>query len=205
MLPDRPSVAVIGCGAIARELLAIAGQPGLEHLTVECLPALLHNTPRLIPAAVEQRIVAARARGDAVFVAYGDCGTGGLLDAVLDRYEVDRLPGDHCYQFFMGGAVFLAEHEENPATFYLTDYLVRNFDRLVWSGLGLDRNPQLLTDYFGSYERVLYLAQVDDERLVELAESHATRLGLEFDHRLVGYGDVRPALLQLGAVEEPAA
>ncbi|GMQ85089.1 MAG: DUF1638 domain-containing protein [Acidimicrobiia bacterium] len=205
MAPDLPSVAVIGCGAIARELLAIARQPGLEHLSVECLPARLHNTPWLIPDAVEQRIVAARARGSEVYVAYGDCGTGGLLDTVLEAHGVDRLSGDHCYQFFMGGATFLEEHQRHPATFYLTDYLVRNFDRLVWSGLGIDRHPQLLADYFGSYERVLYLAQVDDPSLVERARAHAARLGLGFAHRLVGYGDVEPVLLRLGGVREPAA
>lgn len=205
MPTDLPSVAVIGCGAMARELLAIARQPGLEHLSVECLPARLHNTPSLIPDAVEERIVAAQRRGSDVYVAYGDCGTGGLLDAVLDRYGVDRLPGDHCYQFFMGGAAFLEEHERQPATFYLTDYLVRHFDRLVWSGLGLDRHPQLLADYFGAYERVLYLAQGDDPSLLERARAHADRLGLGFAHRVVGYGDVEPALLRLGGVREPAA
>ena len=205
MPADRPSVAVIGCGAIARELLVIAGQPGLEHLVVECLPARLHNTPWLIPQAVEERIVAARARGSEVYVAYGDCGTGGQLDTVLEDHGVDRLPGDHCYQFFLGGAAFLAEHDENPATFYLTDYLVRHFDRLVWSGLGIDRHPQLLADYFGNYQRVLYLAQVEDPSLVAEARSHAARLGLDFAHRVAGYGDVEPALLRLGGVREPAA
>lgn len=205
MPADRPTVAVIGCGAIARELLAIAGQPGLEHLSVECLPARLHNTPWLITDAVEARIVAARARGSEVYVAYGDCGTGGRLDAMLREHGVDRLPGDHCYQFFMGGTAFLAEHERRPATFYLTDFLVRHFDRLVWSGLGIDRHPQLLADYFGGYERVLYLAQIDDPSLVALARSHAARLGLDFAHRVVGYGDVEPALLDLGVVREPAA
>ncbi len=205
MLPDRASITVVGCGALARELLAIAGQPGLEHLTVECLPARLHNTPWLIPDAVEERIVAARHRGSEVYVAYGDCGTGGRLDAVLVRYGVDRLPGDHCYQFFMGGAEFLTSHEQHPATFYLTDYLARHFDRLVWSGLGLDRHPELLTHYFGNYERVLYIAQVHDPALVELAASHAAHLGLEFAHRLVGYGEMESALLHLGGVQEPAA
>lgn len=203
MPADR--ITVIGCGAIARELLHVAGQPGLGHLAIECLPARLHNTPWLIPDAVEERIVRAQSDGASVFVAYGDCGTGGLLDAVLDRHGVERLPGDHCYQFFMGGAAFLAEHDRQPATFYLTDYLVRHFDRLVWSGLGLDRHPQLLADYFANYRRVLYLAQTDDPSLVELAARHAARLGLGFEHRLVGHGDVEPTLLRLAGVQEPAA
>lgn len=203
MPADR--VTVIGCGAVARELLHIAGQPGLEHLDVECLPARLHNTPWLIPDAVEERIVRATTGGSSVYVAYGDCGTGGLLDAVLDRHGVERLPGDHCYQFFLGGVAFMAEHDRQPATFYLTDYLVRHFDRLVWSGLGLDRHPQLLADYFGSYERVLFIAQTDDPSLVELARGHAARLGLGFEHRFAGYGDVEPALLHLAGVQEPAA
>lgn len=190
-------VVVVGCGAIAGELLDVVRRSGFDQVTVECLPASLHNTPALIPDAVEQRVIAAQQGGRTAFVAYGDCGTGGLLDAVLERHQVERLPGAHCYQFFMGGALFDAEHEARPATFYLTDYLVRHFDRLVWGGLGLDRHPQLLADYFGNYERVLYLSQCYDDQLLERARGHAARLGLGFEHRHVGYGDLEPAVLEI--------
>lgn len=197
MLPEPSGTLVVGCGAIARELLDVIHRSGFDHLSVECLPASLHNTPELIPDAVEERIVAGREAGRTVFVAYGDCGTGGRLDAVLERYEVERLPGAHCYQFFMGGQRFLEEHERLPGTFYLTDYLVRHFERLVWGGLGLDRHPQLRDDYFGNYERVLYISQKRDELLVGRARDYAKRLGLAFAHRHVGYGDLETAVLDI--------
>lgn len=200
MRPDRDGVVVIGCGAVARELLEVVRRNGLDHLTVECLPARLHNTPDAIPEAVEARIVAAHEAGRTTYVAYGDCGTGGRLDAVLSRHGVERLPGDHCYEFFMGGAAFRSEHATRPATFYLTDYLVRHFDRLVWSGLGLDRHPELLPDYFGNYERVLYLAQTEEPTLVDEARRCATRLGLDFEHRSASWGDVPVALAGLRVV-----
>lgn len=188
---------VVGCGAVARELLDVVRRSGFEHLRIECLPASLHNTPELIPEAVEQRIVAGREAGMSVFVAYGDCGTGGRLDSVLDRHQVQRLPGAHCYEFFMGTQVFLAEHQARPATFYLTDYLVRHFGRLVWRGLGLDRHPQLRDDYFGNYERVLYISQERDDSLLARAGEHAARLGLAFEHRHVGHGALQPAVLDI--------
>ena len=196
-MQPEPVVQVIGCGAIARELLDVVKANSLSAMNVECLPARLHSTPHMIPDAVDQRISYWKGRVERVFVAYGDCGTGGELDAVLTKHDVERLPGAHCYEFFMGGPLFAAEHQAEPGTFYLTDYLARHFDRLVWSGLGLDRYPQLLDDYFGNYQRVLYVSQVQDRQLVEQARSHATRLGLEFEHRHVGLGDLAPALLEL--------
>jgi hypothetical protein len=188
--PDSRSVLVIGCGAMARELLEVVSRNGLANIEVTCLPARYHNTPQLIPPAVEERIEAAKGDYDRIFVAYGDCGTGGLLDRVLERHGVERLAGAHCYEFLAGAAQFAALHEAEPTTFYLTDFLVRNFDRLVWHGLGLDRWPQLLPDYFGNYTRVVYLAQVDDPVLTDKAKEAATRLGLGFERIHVGYGDL---------------
>lgn len=190
MRPDSRSVLVIGCGAMARELLEVVSRNGLANIEVTCLPARYHNTPQLIPPAVEERIEAAKGDYDRIFVAYGDCGTGGLLDRVLERHGVERLAGAHCYEFLAGAAQFAALHEAEPTTFYLTDFLVRNFDRLVWHGLGLDRWPQLLPDYFGNYTRVVYLAQVDDPVLTDKAQEAATRLGLGFERIHVGYGDL---------------
>lgn len=191
-------VLVLACGALARELAIVSEQDGFDHLDLQYLPAGLHNTPRQIPVAVETRLVAAKGQYDEVFVGYGDCGTGGQLDAVLERHGVQRLPGSHCYEFFTGSTTFAELHDAEPTTFYLTDFLVRQFDRLVWRGLGLDRWPQLLGDYFGNYTRLVYLSQFPTPRLLAEAERAADQLGLRFEHLPVGTGDVGPVLLQLG-------
>lgn len=183
---------------MARELLDIVARSRFEAIDVTCLPARYHNTPALIPAAVEERILAAGGEYDQVFVAYGDCGTGGELDRMLEGHGVERMPGAHCYEFLAGAGRFAALHEDDPATFYLTDFLVRHFDRLVWQGLGLDRWPQLLPDYFGNYRRLVYLAQTDDPDLDRRAREAAARLGLAFELLRVGYGDLEPALARLG-------
>ena len=194
---EKASVLVIGCGALARELLDVVGRNRLDHIRVECLPAILHNRPEKIPGAVRARLE--RASGyDQVYVAYGDCGTGGMLDAVLDEFGVERLPGAHCYQFFAGSDVYHQMQDEEPGTIYLTDYLTRHFDRLMWQGLGLDRWPELLEDYFGNYTRLVYLAQTEDPALTEQAREAADRLGLVFERRLVGYGEMEPALVSIG-------
>lgn len=173
----------------------------LANVRVECLPAVLHNRPEQIPAAVRSRVESATAY-DRVFVAYGDCGTGGRLDAVLDELGVERLPGAHCYQFFTGVEEFDALHEAEIGTLYLTDYLARHFDRLIWKGLGLDRHPELLTDYFGHYTRVLHIAQTDDAAREHEARAAAERLGLAYERRMVGLGALEPALLQISGLRE---
>ena len=188
--PIRPPL-VIGCGALARELVELTRRAGLPEMDLTCLPASLHNRPERIPDAVQARIRRARADGyDRIFVAYADCGTGGLLDRVLDAEGVARLEGAHCYEVYAGRAAFAELSEEEPGTFYLTDYLVRNFERLVVRGLGLDRHPELLPTYFGNYTRLLYLAQSDDSDLAKGAEAAANRLGLAFERRLVGLGEL---------------
>lgn len=180
---------------MAKELLAVVERNGLENMDVTCLPARYHNTPALIPDAVEDRILRARDDYNRIFVAYGDCGTGGDLDRVLAQHGVERLSGAHCYEFLAGAATFAAMHDAEPGTFYLTDFLVRHFDRLVWQGLWLDRHPELLADYFGHYTRVVYIAQVDDPGLVERAAEAAARLGLGFELVRAGYGEMEPALV----------
>ena len=178
---------VIGCGALARELVSLTRQ--LPNVEVACLPADLHNRPGGIPGAVRGRIADARADGfDRIFVAYADCGTGGMLDRVLADERVERLPGAHCYEVFAGSEAFARLHDEEPGTFYLTDFLARNFDRLVIHGLGIDRHPELLPVYFANYRRVVYLAQTDDPDLLSAAQAAATRLGLAFEHRMTGLG-----------------
>jgi hypothetical protein len=188
---------VVACGALAREIGDVVEVNGLDWVEVECLPAILHNTPESIPAAVERRIDAAEGRYRSIFVAYADCGTGGLLDRVLEKHGIERLPGDHCYEFYATGPQFGALHVSEPGTFYLTDFLTRHFDRLVWSGLGLDRWPQLKDEYFGNYRRLVYLSQVESEALIEEARRAAERLDLEFEHRHVGYGDLATTLVEV--------
>lgn len=189
--PEAPRVVVIGCGALARELLVLTRDlPGVK---VHCVDARLHMRPSRIAGAVADRIdKTRRAFGDDVriFVAYADCGTGGALDAVLERESVERIAGAHCYEFYAGSGVYAAMQDEELGTFYLTDFLARQFDTLVLAGLGLDRHPELLPDYFGSYRRLVYLAQTDDPELTAKAEAAAIRLGLTFERRWTGYGEL---------------
>jgi hypothetical protein len=188
---------VIACGALAREVLDVVRLNALDWVDVECLPATLHNTPDLIPDAVEQRLDAAEGRYRNVFVGYADCGTGGLLDRVLEARGVDRLPGAHCYEFYATSPEFALLHDREPGTFYLTDFLTRHFDRLVWAGLGLDRWPDLRDTYFGNYRRLVYLSQMPTSDLIERGRAAAKSLGLAFEHRHSGYGDLASTLVDI--------
>lgn len=196
MTPSLPRVRIIACGAIARELVEVLRVDALDNVTVECLPPDLHNHPDRIPEMVRTRIRAARGDHDRVLVGYSDCGTGGLLDAVCAEEGVERLPGAHCYELFAGPEAFAALHEAEPGTFYLTDYLVRNFDRLVIEGLGIARHPELLAIYFGNYRRLVHLAQTHDDALTELGRRAAARLGLEHDRRYTGAGQLGTTVAQ---------
>lgn len=196
--PSPPRTLLIACGALAREVLALIRINRWRHLEVTCLPAKLHNTPARIPEAVRAKIRAARRGYDNILVLYGDCGTGGGLDAVLEEEGVERIPGPHCYAFYTGVDAFLADAEAEPACFYLTDYLARHFERLVIAGLGLDRHPELLPLYFGNYKKLVYLAQVPDPGLERKAKAAALRLGLSYEHRPTGYGGLQDFLRQAG-------
>jgi hypothetical protein len=191
----RRAPLVIGCGALAPELVELTRRAGLPAMDLACLPADLHNRPERIAPAVAARIRRARSEGyDRIFVAYADCGTGGLLDRVLEAEGIERLAGAHCYEVYAGRAAFEALADAEPGTFYLTDYLVRNFDRLVVRGLGLDRHPELLETYFGNYRRLVYLAQTDDPDLDARATAAAERLGLAFERHFTGLGHLDVAL-----------
>ena len=174
---------VIACGALAREVLALK-----LPIDLVCLPASLHNRPERIPEAMRAKIRAFRADYDEILCLYGDCGTGGALDAVLEEEGVRRIAGPHCYSFYAGESVFGALAEEEPGTFYLTDFLARHFETLVIRGLGLDRHPELRDDYFGHYRRLVYLAQVEDPETSAKAKAAAERLGLAFKRRFTGLG-----------------
>ena len=179
---------VIACGALARELTALVRINQLTHLTITCLPAIWHNDPQKIAPGVRAKIRAARGKYDHILCLYGDCGTGGALDAMLAAEGVERIAGAHCYAFFAGAPDFDAMMAAEPGTFFLTDYLVRHFDRLVINGLGLDRFPQLRDDYFKNYRQVVYLAQTIDAALQAQAKKAAARLGLAFETRFTGFG-----------------
>ncbi len=185
---------VIACGALAHEITALRRANAWDELDVRCLPAELHNRPEKIPAAVRDLIHSSRDRYRSIFVAYGDCGTGGLLDKVLGEEGVERIPGAHCYEFFATSPVFAALAEAEPGTFYLTDFLLRHFERLVIRGLGLDRHPELFGTYFGNYKRLVYLAQAPAPGSVDEARAIASRMGLDFEFKQTGYGTLQSTL-----------
>ncbi len=185
-----PSTQLIACGALAWEIAELIRANGWSHMSISCVPAHFHNTPDKIPEAVRAKIRAARGSYERIVVVYGDCGTGGLLDNVLAEEGVERIAGPHCYQFYAGETNFAALMDDEPGSFFLTDYLVRHFDLLILRGLGLDRYPQLLGDYFGNYRKLVYLAQIEDAGLVERAKTAADRLGLAYEYRYTGYGEL---------------
>ena len=187
-------VLIIACGALAREIVALKKLNGWSAVDVQCLPPELHNRPERIPAAVREAIAANRERYARMFVAYADCGTGGRLDAVLQLEGIERLPGAHCYEFFATAGAFAELSEAEPGTFYLTDFLVRHFERLVVSGLGIDRHPELALEYFRNYRRMVYLSQLRDPQLIESARQIAHRFGLAYEERHTGYGDMARGL-----------
>jgi hypothetical protein len=182
----KPDTLVIACGALAKELLAAIRLNRWSHLAVTCLPAILHNRPERITDAVRRKIDANRRRYRRILCLYGDCGTGGKLDAMLAEEGVERIDGPHCYAFYAGLDEFDQMMEEEIGTFFLTDYLVRFFDRLVIEGLGLDRHPELLRDYFGNYTRLVWLAQAPDAELERRARAAAVLLGLPLQKRVTG-------------------
>ena len=193
----RGRVLLIACGALAREILDLKAANGWDHLDLTCLPANLHLYPEMITAAVREAVARHRDAYDTIFVVYADCGTGGLLQAACAEMGVEMVAGPHCYSFFEGNDVFAARAEDEFTAFYLTDFLVRQFDAFVWKPMGLDRHPELRDAYFGNYTKLVYQAQTDDPALTAKAEDCARRLGLAFERRFTGYGDLAPALARL--------
>jgi hypothetical protein len=192
-------ILLIACGALAHEILALKAANGWDHLDLQCLPAKLHLWPDRITPAVEEAVKAARGDYDSVFVVYADCGTGGMLQAACDRLGVEMVEGPHCYAFFEGNEAFAAHAETEFTAFYLTDFLVRQFDAFVWRPMGLDRHPELRDMYFGNYTKLVYQAQLDDPALDAKARECAARLGLAYERRFTGYGDLAVALQRAAA------
>lgn len=195
--PEPGKILLLACGALAREILAINTLSGWDHLELKCLPAILHNSPEKIPQAVEEAVLAHRHAYASIFVVYADCGTGGQLQATCDRLGVEMVTGPHCYSFFEGNEVFAEKSESEFTGFYLTDFLVRQFEAFVVKPLGLDRHPDLRDMYFGHYEKLVYQAQTEDRELTEKAKACAEMLGLSFERRFTGYGDLQTTLARL--------
>lgn len=195
--PREGRLLALACGALAHEILAIKAANGWDHLDLHCLPANLHLWPDRIPDAVEAAVEKYRDAYDQILVVYADCGTGGLLQARCEALGVPMVEGPHCYSFFAGNADFAARAETEFTAFYLTDFLVKQFEAFVWRPMGFDRHPELIAMMFGNYEKLVYLAQVDDPALDAKAAECAARLNLAYERRLTGYGDLVPALAAL--------
>jgi hypothetical protein len=200
LLPSHVGrILLIACGALAHEILALKSANGWAHMDLQCLPAKLHLWPDRIIPAVEEAVEKARGQYDTIFVVYADCGTGGQLQAACDRLGVEMVEGPHCYAFFEGNAAFAAHADTEFTAFYLTDFLVRQFDAFVWRPMGLDRHPELRDMYFGNYTKLVYQAQASDPVLDAKAEDCARRLGLEYERRFTGYGDLAVTLERVAA------
>jgi len=195
-LPPAESgrILLIACGALAREILDLRKANGWSHLDLTCLPAIWHNYPERIADGVRETVAKHRPHYDDIKIVYADCGTGGVLERTCAELGVDMIAGPHCYSFFEGNARFAEIAEDEITAFYLTDFLARQFDAFVWRPLGLDRHPELGEMYFGHYEKLVYLAQIEDPALTARAQEIADRMGLRFERRLTGYGDLHTTL-----------
>ncbi|NOX39530.1 MAG: DUF1638 domain-containing protein [Alphaproteobacteria bacterium] len=191
--PIGGRVLLLACGALAREVLAVIKINRLSHMDLTCLPANLHLYPEKITERVREAVLEHRDHYRQIFVLYADCGTGGMLQKECEALGVKMLAGPHCYSFFEGNETFAA-HDDEITAFYLTDFLVRQFEAFFWKPMGLDRHPELLPMYFGNYEKLVYQAQTDDNTLKELAKTYADRLGLAYEYRFTGYGDLAKSL-----------
>lgn len=195
---NHEKVHVIACGAIAREILAVCAQHGLHHIDIQCLPAIWHAYPQKIVPGLTAALQDARAQGyEKIFFAYADCGTGGEIDRLCEREGVARIEGPHCYSFFSGNDTFEAQADNDLRSFFLTDFLARQFTAFIIEPLGLDRHPQLKETYFGNYRKLVYLSQEEDETLQSKAQAAANYLKLDYEYRFTGYGDLTTSLQRL--------
>ena len=188
-------VKVIACGALAREILAVCEANRLDHVDLTCLPAIWHVYPDKIAPALRDKIAEARAEGiERIFIGYAECGTRGEIDRICAEENIERIAGPHCYAFYTGVDKFLAECADEITAFYLTDLIARQFEAFVIEPLKLDKHPELIQMVFGNYEKIVYLAQTEDEDLQAKAKWAADFLGLAYEYRFTGYGDLTPAV-----------
>lgn len=188
--PGQGKVLLLACGALGREIVDLIERNRWTAFDLQCLPAKWHNTPDKIVPALREKIREAKPRYQSIFVLYGDCGTGGDIDRLLAEGGIERLEGPHCYAFFSGQETFASTADEDVTAFFLTDYLARHFDKLIWEGLGMDRHPELLPLYFGNYTKIVFLAQTRNEELAKKAMAAAKKLGLAYEYRYTGYGEL---------------
>ncbi|MEO0772499.1 MAG: DUF1638 domain-containing protein [Pseudomonadota bacterium] len=199
---EKPDpILLIACGALAREIIALKRMNGWDHMVLQCLPAQYHLYPDKVVGAVEAAVRENADRYAQIFVVYADCGTGGLLQAKCKELGVEMIAGPHCYSFFEGNDAFAARGEDGITAFFLTDFLVKQFDAFVWRPMGLDRYPQLRDMLFGNYTKLVYQAQTEDPALLDKAKTCAERLGLAFEYRFTGYGDLATALAGLNKAQ----
>ncbi len=194
---EQGRILLIACGALAHEVLALKRLNGWEHMDLQCLPAKLHLYPEKITAEVTRTVEQHKDTYETIFILYADCGTGGLLFEKCKELGVEMLAGPHCYSFFEGNDIFLERSDSEFTAFYLTDFLVRQFDAFVWRPMGLDRHPELRDMYFGNYTKLVYQAQTDDPTLDAKAEDCARRLGLAYERRFTGYGDLATEMARM--------
>jgi hypothetical protein len=192
------STLLISCGALGREIIDLIEMNEWKHLDVTCLPAKLHHNPQLIPEEIRRKIRANKSQYEKIYVLYGDCGTGGLLDKVLEEEgNIERIAGPHCFSFFKGNDAFTKSTNDEFSAFYLTDFFCRHFEKFVWEALGLDRRKDMVEFVFGNYTKLIFMPQVKNEALEQAAREIANRLGLEYEYQFCGYGDLAISMERL--------
>lgn len=187
---------LIACGALAKEVIALTQHNNLGHIDVQCLPANLHHRPVLIPKAMQKAIEKYQPHYEKIYVIYGDCGTAGELDKVLEHYNIERIPGPHCFSFYEGNQRF-SNNEDDVTSFFLTDFFCRHFDKFMWEQYGLGKTPSMIPFVFGNYEKLVFIAQTKDQKLYNKAIEIAERLNLRFEYRYRGYSDLGLFIEQL--------
>ena len=192
-------ILILACGALSKEITVLIRLNGWTHLQTRYLPAKLHNVPEKIADELRINLQVAQAKFSRIFIGYADCGTGGKIDSLLEEFKVQRLPGAHCYEFFSEKQTFAEIMEKEIGSFFLTDFLVKAFEKLVWQGMKMDSYPELLPVYFKNYKKLVYLAQVENPALKTHAIEIADRLGLEYEYRFTGYGELEQSLSALAA------
>ncbi len=198
-LEPSDKILILACGALAKEISTLIRLNGWSHLKTRYLPAILHNTPEKITEQLRMILQSSQTKFSKIFIGYADCGTGGKIDSLLDEFDVQRLPGAHCYEFFTGKQTFVEIMEEEIGSYFLTDFLVKAFEKLVWQGMKIDRHPELLPIYFKHYKKLVYLAQSENQELQTQAYEIAGRLGLVYEKRFTGYGELEHSLATLAA------